>query len=399
MTAARILRICAILCAVLLGVLQAAPAAALDARAVIEELASYGDRSVGSEGNEKAADYVAEAFERLVPPEPFAGLGEEGDGRIVDRQPFRIPVRKHHGSTITIQGSGQSAELHPLIMNAVAPGTLPPGEPPRRVVYVGPGELKDFNGAEIKDAVVLMDLDSGKNWMNAALLGARALIYLDDPAITESAPRWFFEDKLELTPIDFPRFWMPKAEAESLFGPMDDLQKGDLGLQADLSNDIAWKDATAENIYCFIPGSEERYRDQLVIFEAFYDSTGYVPSASPGADEAVSIAELLNLAEHFGNNPPKRNVLLLATSGHSQAQAGMREFIMALDLRGRYARSYQMDLRDRAKNAAAAVKALERSDPLSTLDEEAEEFAREAINQVIKTRVDAISTRLMRLRL
>lgn len=399
MSAPRVSRLGAAFFLVLFGLLWSAPAAALDTREVIEELASYGDRSVGSEGNEKAAEYVAEAFERLVPSEPFEGLGDEGQGRLVDTQPFRIPARKHFGSTITIEYSGKSAILHPLIMNAVAPGTLPPGEPSRRVVYVGSGELKDFNGAEIKDSVVIMDLDSGKNWMNAALLGARALIYLDDPAITKSAPRWFFEDKLELTPIDFPRFWMPKAEAESLFGPMEDLEKGDLGVRVDLTNDIAWQDATAKNVYCFIPGSDEQYEDQLVIFEAFYDSTGYVPSASPGADEAVSITRLLDLAEHFGKNPPKRNVLLLATSGHSQAQAGMREFIMAMELRGRYARSYQMDLRERAKHAANAVKALERGDPLDTVDEEAEELAREAINQIIKTRVDKISTRLMRLRL
>lgn len=399
MTAARVSRLGAVLFLTLCSLCWVAPAAALDAREVIGELASYGDRSVGSEGSKKAAAFVAETFERLVPPEPFQGLGDEGQGRIVDTQPFRIPARRHFGSEISVENTGKRATLHPLIMNAVAPGTLPPGEPPRRVVYVGPGELKDFNGAEIQDAVVLMDLDSGKNWMNAAMLGARALIYLDDPAITESAPRWFFEDKLELTPIDFPRFWMPKAEAESLFGPMQDIEKGDLGVRVTLTNDIAWEDATAENVYCFIPGSDEQYEDQLVIFEAFYDSTGYVPGASPGADEAVSVARLLDLAEHFGKNPPKRNVLLLATSGHSQAQAGMREFVMALELSGRYARSYQMDLRNRAKNAADTVKALEREDPLDHSDQEAEQLARDAINQIIKTRVDKISTRLMRLRL
>ncbi|TVM34584.1 FtsX-like permease family protein [Oceanidesulfovibrio marinus] len=397
MIATRCSRLGAAVFLVLACLLQAAPAAALDTRQVIEELSSYGDRSVGSVGSEKAAEYVADTFERLVPEATFKGLGEEGEGRLVDSQPFRMPVRKHGSSEIVLQGSGKRADLHPLVMNAIAPGTLPAGEPPRHIVYVGPGELEDFDGAAIKDAVVLMDLDSGKNWMNAALLGARALIYLDDPNITESAPRWFFEDKLELTPIDFPRFWMPKQDAMALFGPLE--KKGDLGITATLTNDIAWTDATAENVYCFIPGSDKKLAEQLVIFEAFYDSTAYVPSASPGADEAVSIARLLDLAEHFGKNPPKRNVLLLATAGHSQAQAGMREFIMALELRGRYARTYQQDLRERASKASAAVKALKRGDPLAADDDEAEQAAREAINQIIKTRVDKISTRLMRLRL
>jgi hypothetical protein len=65
------------------------------------------------------------------------------------------------------------------------------------VIYVGPGELSDFNGKEVAGTIILMELDSGKNWLNAATLGAKALIYVD----RGSTPRTLYEEKIELSPI------------------------------------------------------------------------------------------------------------------------------------------------------------------------------------------------------
>ncbi len=390
-------------------------------REVVETLAAYGDRSVGSPGLESAAAYVEDAFERLVPAAPFEGLGEEG-GRVIARQPFAAPARiQRHSQLSVLDESGataQSIPLQPLMMNAIAPGSLPEGGVEAGIIYVGPGELKDFNGLEVMGAVVVMDIDSGKNWMNAALLGAQAVIYLDDPGVTRSAPRWFFEDKLELTPIELPRFWMPKEQFSTLFGEPAQWLHKELGAAVRLENRVQWTITEAENIYCFIPASDAARAEEVVVFEAFYDATAYVAGVAPGADEAVSIATLLQLADHFGANPPARNVLLLASSAHSQAQAGMREFIMAQETRGRTLRQLRRDLRARATDAKQTVRALQRDDPLTgptELDFDADEapspeavaeaaaateaLVREAVNSILKTRVDAISTQLMRLRL
>ena len=50
-------------------------------------------------------------------------------------------------------------------------------------------------------------------------------------------------------------------------------------------------------------------------------------------DEAVSIATLLELARYLKKNPPPRSVLLVASSGHAQSLAGMREMIWSISAR------------------------------------------------------------------
>ena len=59
--------------------------------------------------------------------------------------------------------------------------------------------MKDFNGKQVSETIVLMEIDSGKNWLHAASLGAKALIYVDRGAKSKT----FFDEKLELTPIRF----------------------------------------------------------------------------------------------------------------------------------------------------------------------------------------------------
>ena len=63
-----------------------------------------------------------------------------------------------------------------------------------------------------------------------------------------------FEEKLELTPIDFPRFWLPKTDAEELFGDMTLLARGGNAPHAMVTSEIDWRDVVTENVYCLIPG-------------------------------------------------------------------------------------------------------------------------------------------------
>ena len=103
--------------------------------------------------------------------------------------------------------NGREIPIQPLWANALAPESTPPEGIRGKIVYAGRGRLEDLDGRVIAGSIVLMDLDSEGNWQHAANLGARAVVYLDrGDAI---APRLRFRDKEELTPIDFPRFWLP----------------------------------------------------------------------------------------------------------------------------------------------------------------------------------------------
>ncbi|NQT86814.1 M28 family peptidase, partial [bacterium] len=74
-----------------------------------------------------------------------------------------------------------------------------------------------------------------------------------------------------------------------------------------------------------LPGTEDL--DDVIVLSAYYDSMSVVPALSPGAEQACSMAALLELARVLEAHPLKRRVVFLATAGHGQAMSGMRSFV------------------------------------------------------------------------
>lgn len=358
----------------------------------VRAFSSLEDRSVGTEGNARAAEMIARAFADLTREE----------GRIIGRQSLSIPVLRHIQSSLTLTGSDRTITLSPLRLNMLsAPAIEPPGIT-ATIRYVGTGTFTEFNDLSVQNAVVLMDMDSGKNWINAAKLGARALIYIDPGPKADFAPRNLFEDKIEQTPIDFPRFWMSKAEAERFFGDLERLRDPTSTTRVELSSRIAWESASTQNVYCLLPGTDPELAQELTVVQAFYDSTSHVPDRSPGADESVSMATLLGIAQDLGRSPPKRPTLLLAASGQAQGVAGVREFVWALVANGEKLDNMAAELTRRTELSEAAVELLRTEEPFAPsvlTDPDREHLLREAFQDVIRDRIDELSTRLMRLRL
>ena len=386
-----------LLTAVFLLWATAAMAAAYNPEAFIREMASLKDRSLGSDGLAQAADMVEEEFRRLV---PGAGSGQEKP--VIGRQLHLTPVQHAGGASLTLLDSGRTVDIKPARFNLLSCPTIAPGGVTGRIVYAGGGSLAEFNGLDPAGAVVLMDMDSGKNWINAARLGAKAVIYVDPGLAEDPAPRNVFEDKVEQTPIDFARFWMPRKTAEMVFGRLQGLGRKDRGRQVRLESASWWQNVVSENVYCWIPGTDPDFDGQATVIQAFFDSTGYIPGASPGADEAVSIVTLLDIARDLGRNPPSRSVLLLATSGHGQGAAGVRDFAWYLQYGQEDLETLHNSLFDRTERSGKALALLEDGFPFTSGNLENQDRAallKEAFLSVIKDEIDAISTRLMRLRL
>jgi hypothetical protein len=235
-------------------------------------------------------------------------------------------------------------------------------------------------------------MTSGKNWLNAANLGARALIYIDRGTVR----RPLFEDKFELTPVDFPRFWAPHDVLKAYLALEGDFEPGTLLSRAQLSSRVAWQNVFAENIYCLVPGRDENLRDQLMVVEAFYDSTAYVAGLAPGGDEATGIGTLLALARDLKAHPPARSVLLLATGGHAQGMAGIREAVWNF-----HATSKEFILKRKSlSNDLKAAQKISQGLSLAALQGETpDQDLVAAVIDAIKTEADQVSRRLMRLRL
>ncbi|MGD8901077.1 MAG: M28 family peptidase, partial [Desulfobacterales bacterium] len=350
---------------------------------VIAKFSSLQDRSTGTAGNAEAALYIKDKLEKL-------GYKDVGSYR------FSVPVIQHAQSRLTLPNRNRPIELHPIIGNAVTPQTVAPPGITGPLVYAGRGELAELNGKQIKDSFLLMELDSGKNWLHAANLGARALIYVDRGNSTKS----LFEEKFELSPLQFPRFWISLSQAQAVFGDFEKAPDGLLAPEARLISETRWQRVTSENIYCFVDGTDPDLKERLIMVEAFYDSTGTVAGLSPGADEAVGIATLLELARYLKEQPPKRSVLLIASSGHAQTLAGFREMIWSLSTRSKEMRKLQKSFKALVKEKRNTIKLLN-SMPAQEepLDEETRQLLKAAIDQRLKTEADRVSRRLMQLRL
>ncbi len=351
-------------------------------RKTVTDLSALGDRATGTAGAVRAGEYIRRAFESL-------GFDKTGV------YSFSIPVLQHGASRLTLTGRNLTVPIHPLTANAVTPEAIPEPGLEGPVHYVGSGELNRFNGKEIEGSVVLMELDSGRNWLHAANLGAKALIYIDRGPTSKA----FFNEKMELSPVQFPRFWMSFEEASELFGDFTDPAGSLAASRVRLSSEAAWREVTAENIYLLITGTNPDLADDLLMVEAFYDGSSLVPGLSPAADQACGIATLIELARTLKQSPPARPVLLAATSGHDQALAGLRDMAWILRSRSTELRRMKKELRDYQDTRQKYLETIRAYEPGAELDEQSYRVLLEAVSDRIKTEVDLVSRELMRLRL
>ncbi len=349
---------------------------------LITSFSNVKDRSPGRIGAIQTAEFIKSQLKNLG----YSTIGS---------QTFYLPVRQKGICTIKVGNEGQPLALDPFLSNAISPGTIPKPGLTAHVVYVGKGELKDFNDSTIKNAVVLMDLDSANNWINALSLGAKALIYIQGP----NPDKFLFKDKTELSPVQFPKFVISTQKAKVLFGDFKNINTLKKSPEVTLISDIKWERTTAENIYCMIPGTDHELKDELIIIESFYDTAAFIPGRSPGADQACSIATLMDLAAYLKTNPTKRSVLLIATSGHGNSLQGMREFIWSLKLKSRQLKKMISNYDNAINESEKSLHLLDDYLGEKKLDADNLKLVQKNILDVIKTKIDDQSNRLMQLRL
>ncbi len=345
----------------------------------ISRLSSYAERTTTSEGAEQSAAFIKEQFQAL--------------GLTAETYRFPVTTRKVTGSSIEV--GDKRISLNNLLYNAVTPQAVD-NVLSGPLYYVGSGNWSEMQGAVLENSIIVMDADSGRKWQHLASLGAQAIIYLNRD---DNPSKYIFIEKEELTPIQLPCFWMEEEELSQLFPLISFAKPGLLAEQVQIRSSIHWQESTAENIYALIPGSDPELKNELLFLEAFYDSSGFVAGRAPGADEAASIATLLQTAQDLQKHPPARSVLLVATSGHSQSLAGMRDLIWSVSSRSKTLRQQKRQLKADLKEAQEHLDVLENlSWPLQE-DEERDKILALAVADNIKLAVDTVSRELINLRL
>lgn len=172
-----------------------------------------------------------------------------------------------------------------------------------------------------KGAIVLTEFNSGTRWINAAMLGASAVIFVEP----ETTIRGEAENKFLTVPANIPRFWVSKTDAAQL---KEILANGE-EVNVRLRGKMKWERRVGQNIRGFLEGGDPVLRDELVVLTAYYDAMSVVPAIAPGADPTCGIAVMMELVRLFGEPQyrPGRSVLFVAVDAHFQGLAGMRAFM------------------------------------------------------------------------
>lgn len=236
------------------------------------------------------------------------GLGVLGN---VIREPYPLAIPNPNSKARIVAGD-RSLDIYPLWPNGVKTSACNvSGE----FIYAGDGAMERFDGLDVQDAIVLLEFESGRNWRNAAMLGARAVLYLEPETITRAQA----EEKWSTLPLNMPRFWVPKAHGEVL--------RSMLGQNVSVVSDQIWIQTEAANYYAVLPGTDPKLRNEFILISAYADSISVVPGLSPGAQQASSAAALFEIAKVLKSIGTKRSVIFLLTTGHFQSLQGVRHFL------------------------------------------------------------------------
>jgi len=271
----------------------------------IQVFANVGSRFTGYPGYYEAMRYIAETF-------------KEYDLTDIGFHEFNVTVPIDYGANVTVLSPSPEKPIkaYSVFPNRVLPVIIPPDGVTGPLVYVGDGELADYTGKDLEGSIVLMKFNVRRKWIDAAKMGAKAVIF----TAPEETTREEAELKTINLPFNFPRLYVSKEDGDNL---ISFLSEGEVTLK--IMAKTRWEKLVGRNVIGYIRGTT--YPDQFFIISAHYDSFSWIPSVAPGATEAVGISVLLELAKFFKANPPKYTIMFVAFSGYNQGLEGSRWFV------------------------------------------------------------------------
>ncbi len=276
-------------------------------RDTIRELSTHGSRVVGYPGERYAADYVSKEFVSL-----FGGAN-------VRTETFTATVPMDKGATLSV--NGKTIPLNCIWPNLVRTSQTPPEGISGPLIYGGNGSLSALNGKDVAGSIVLVDFNSGSEWMNAPRLGAKAILFIEP----DRTQRGEAEAKFVSIPVAVPRFYVKRRDATGLLA----LAAGTRGTVATLKASMPWESVEARNFIGVLPGKSKdpKVARQIIVVQAYYDGMSVVPTIAPSAEAAAGMAGLLQTARTFKKLGSERTIWFVATSGHFLGLQGVREMV------------------------------------------------------------------------
>lgn len=273
-----------------------------------------GERAEGRYSGSPGCYRVEELIRRT-----FAGAGLE-----VVTQELDVVVPETETCAIADENGKPLPEvtLYPLQPSGLLPISLPPGGITGRLVFCESPALRHLPKGRPEEMIVVIPLDSASDWMPLASCGVLALVAVEDEVGRRLRPNpdvagpW--NTLVSSAEVGFPRF----------------LARGPLARYAGQTVTVqcrtVWREKPVRNVLGRLRC--KRATDEALIVTAFYDSSSVVPEIAPGAEQSVSLAILLELAQAVGlyRDALTRDVIFVATAGHAQGLAGVSALLDAL---------------------------------------------------------------------
>ena len=268
----------------------------------VNVISSFSSRVTGYNGSIKSAEYIANQLTSY--------------GLKVTFHSYKVVVPVDEGSSVTVLSPNETLyRAYAVWPNGIQSSPTPPEGLTGRLIYVGRGDLKDFDGKNVTGSIVLMEYESGNNWLNAAKLGAKGVIFI---APLQSSTYIEALKKFLDTPLYFPRLCVDYKIGLKL------KEAAEAGLNVRINSKMRYHEVTAQNVIGVLSGFKS---DETIIVSSHYDSWSSIPSLANSPMEAISPAFLLEFARVISKMTPLRTVWFVFFSGHWQALSGPREFV------------------------------------------------------------------------
>jgi hypothetical protein len=319
---------------------------------------AYEGRETGMPGADKAAHYIADEFKSL-------GLQPIVNGSYF----FDVPLTQN-STKITLTANGQDfgygTDLYDY--RPATAGTSTASE----VLYVGYGTDSEIAGADLTGKVLLwIDEDKPKDGtktnVSSTPSAARTAILKNlinkNPAVilainpeigkilkrlgpNKSRPRLKIKD--DSKPVTQPGIlFISSAAADAILQPGGKLSdtlisiaaKGNFTaqtLKADFKLDVQYekKDVKAVDVLGYLPGSDAKLKDEVLVISAHYDHLGDLPEGTKGDrvyngadDDGSGTTGIMEIARAFAKakkdgHGPRRSILFLGNVGEEEGLLG-----------------------------------------------------------------------------
>jgi len=266
-------------------------------------ISSLGPRVTGYSGYYSTVQYIIQRLNKTVAE--------------IEVQKYSILVPVDEGSFIILP-NGTQIKAYALWPNGILTSSTPENGFKGKLVYVGRGDLENLDGKDIQGSIVLLDYNSGYNWIKPIMFGAQAVIF----AGTSSDDFQEAITKFLDTPLYAPRIYVNESIGEAL----KKLARSEPIITVKVN--MKWREKEAYNIIGKIEGTGKP--EETILLATYIDSFTIAPALKntvSSFNEAISISLLFRLAEYLQSHKPYRSVWIVFLSGHWQALSGIREFV------------------------------------------------------------------------